>query len=83
MRTKCPHCGSSHVRRLRVRLWEVPLEAFTRRRPHRCEDCRWRGWVVHQHYRHGEHPRLHTAEAIVPQPGEPDLTAIDGSLSRK
>ena len=80
---KCPHCGSIHVRRSRVRPWEAPFKALTRRRPHRCEDCRWRGWLVHEHHHHGAHPHLHTAEALVPPQGAPDLTAIDGTLSRK
>jgi len=80
---KCPHCASSRIRRSHVRPWELPFKAFTRRRPHRCQDCRWRGWLVHVHHKHGEHAHLHTAESFVPQPGEPDLTAIDSSLSRK
>lgn len=83
MSTKCPHCGSSHVRRSHLRRWEFLVKGFTRRRPHRCEDCRWRGWVVHAHHVRGEHLRLHTAEAIMPQPGEPDLSAIDNSHGRK
>jgi hypothetical protein len=66
-----------------VRFWEAPAKPFTRKRPHRCEDCRWRGWLVHQHRQHGGHPHLHSVEAVMPQPGEPDLTAIDDSISRK
>jgi predicted RNA-binding Zn-ribbon protein involved in translation (DUF1610 family) len=83
MSMKCPHCGSSHVRRSHIRPWELLIKPFTPKRPHRCEDCRWRGWVIHVRHKHGEHPRLHTAEATVAQPGEPDLTAIDSSLSKK
>ena len=80
---KCPHCGSTHVRRSRVRLWEWPLKPLTRKRPHRCENCRWRGWLVHQHHRHGEHPKLQVQDAAGPKPGEPDLNAIDDNLRRK
>ena len=80
---KCPLCGSSRIRRSRVRLWEAPFKAFTRRRPYRCQDCRWRGWLVRVHHKHGGCPRLHTAEATIAQSGEPDLTAMDGGLPRK
>jgi hypothetical protein len=79
---KCPRCGSSNVRRSRVRIWEVPLKPLTRRRPHRCEECRWRGWVVHEHHRHGSQRRLHVADANAPNPGEPDLSAIDESMGK-
>ena len=80
---KCPHCGSSHVRRSHLHFWEVPLKRLTRKRPHRCEDCRWRGWLLHVHHQHGEHPHLHAVDALVPPQGEPDLSAIDASISRK
>ena len=83
MSMKCPHCGSSHVRRSHIRPWELLVKPFTSKRPHRCEDCRWRGWVTHVRHKRGEHPRLHTAEATVAQPGEPDLGAIDSSLAKK
>jgi len=81
---KCPRCGSSHIHRSHLRFWEQPVKAITRRRPHRCETCRWRGWLVHEHHHHhGEHPHIPAADALVPPQGEPDLTAIDSSISRK
>ena len=57
---KCPHCGSSHVRRSHFHFWEVPLKRLTRKCPH-----------------------LHAVDALVPPQGEPDLSAIDASISRK
>ena len=42
-----------------------------------------RGWLVHEHHHHGEHPHIPAADALVPPQGEPDLTAIDSTLSRK
>jgi len=83
MSMKRPHCGSSPVRRSHIRPLELLVRPFTRKRPRRCEDCRWRGWVTHVRHTHGEHLRLHAAQATVAQPGNPDLTAIDSSLSRK
>jgi hypothetical protein len=55
------------MRRLHIRPWEPLVKQFTRRRPHRREDCRWRGWVIHVHHKRGE----------------PDLAAIDSSLAKK
>ena len=80
---KCPHCGSNHIRRAHMRFWETAFKRFTRKRPHRCEDCRWRGWLRHEHRQHGTHPRLHTADAVVPPQGDPDLSAIDDGIRGK
>jgi hypothetical protein len=63
-----------------MRFWEGAFKRLTRRRPHRCDDCRWRGWVLHEH---GHHPRLHTAEAVAPPQGDPDLSAIDRGIRGK
>jgi hypothetical protein len=45
---RCPRCQSAHVHRSRLRLYERPFKLVTSRRPHRCHDCGWRGWGVHE-----------------------------------
>ena len=80
---KCPKCGSVHIRRSRPRPWEYVVKRFTRKRPHRCENCRWRGWLVHQRRRGGGHLAVETKNAVAPAPREPDLNAIDDGLRRK
>ena len=63
--SRCRRCGSRYLRRSHVRVWELPFKHMTRRRPHRCEDCRWRGWVVHEHRLDLAHQRLHAGGAVI------------------
>lgn len=42
----CPHCKSDNIRRSRTRSrWERLRKEITRRRPYRCRECNWRGWM--------------------------------------
>ena len=42
----CPVCGSRRVVRSRTRLGlESVRRKLTTRRPYRCFNCKWRGWV--------------------------------------
>ena len=42
----CPVCGSKRVVRSRTRLGlESVRRKLTTRRPYRCFNCKWRGWV--------------------------------------
>ena len=42
----CPVCGSSRIVRSRTRLGlESVRRRLTTRRPYRCFNCKWRGWV--------------------------------------
>ncbi len=42
----CPVCGSRRVVRSRTRLGlESVRRRLTTRRPYRCFNCKWRGWV--------------------------------------
>ena len=42
--------------------------------------ARWTCTCIDQH---GSNPHLHAVDALVPPQGEPDLSAIDASISRK
>jgi len=42
-RLRCPRCDEAMVRS-RTRGYEYVVKLFTRRRPHRCTSCGWRGW---------------------------------------
>jgi hypothetical protein len=44
-RAYCPRCDAV-TDRLPRSPYERILELFTRKRPHRCSRCRWRGWQV-------------------------------------
>jgi len=65
----CLRCGSTYVRRSMIRWWERPLLRYTPKRPHRCEECAWRGWIMHQHV---ERPRM-TAVPELRQSRRPEL----------
>ncbi len=42
----CPKCETNNVHRSRARgCWESWRRLLTRRRPFRCHNCDWRGWV--------------------------------------
>jgi DNA-directed RNA polymerase subunit RPC12/RpoP len=84
---KCPHCGSKYLRRSRLRAWEFLLKLFTRKHPYRCQTCGRRSWLAsrhhHRRHHHGPHQPVSAKSAAVPQPDEPDLSAIDDSLRTK
>lgn len=42
-RLRCPRCDEAVVRS-RTSGYEFVVKLFTRRRPHRCTRCGWRGW---------------------------------------
>jgi len=63
--SRCRRCGSRYLRRSHVRVWERPIKHMTRRRPYRCEDCRWRGWVVHEHRLDLAHQGLQAGDAVM------------------
>src|SRR5262249_44175188 len=43
----CPNCTTGRLRRSRTRkLREKVRREFTLRRPFRCTDCGWRGWLM-------------------------------------
>ena len=42
----CPKCSSEEVRRSRTRSrWERWRRDITGKRPYRCRECDWRGWL--------------------------------------
>ena len=76
MRT-CPSCGSPNVHRSRTKGWlEQVRKSLGPDRPHRCPDCRWRGWAVE------------TAEPFQPEEPKPsvrplpDFAVIDRAIRR-
>jgi hypothetical protein len=70
---RCPACATGRVRRSRARtLHERVKKGFTARRPHRCDDCGWRGWLM----------PLHFDELVqVDAPAVPDLSTIDSAIT--
>ena len=72
----CPDCGSNSVHRSRAMS---PIEnmrkSLTYRRPYRCRDCGWRGWLV---------PLAHLGGPVPGSPLEalldPNLEAVDESI---
>jgi hypothetical protein len=43
----CAQCGGRNVHRSRARgPWERFRRLHSLRRPYRCEDCGWRGWLL-------------------------------------
>jgi hypothetical protein len=43
---RCHRCGSSNLRRSRARnILEQLRKSRTQKRPYRCHDCDWRGWL--------------------------------------
>jgi hypothetical protein len=63
--SRCRRCGSRYLRRSRIRVWERPIRHITRRRPYRCEDCQWRGWVVREHRLDLVRQELHAGGAVM------------------
>ena len=42
----CPLCKSDNIRRSRTRSrWERWRKEITGKRPYRCRECSWRGWL--------------------------------------
>lgn len=42
----CPKCHSKSLRRSRTRnRWERWRKEITSKRPYRCRECQWRGWL--------------------------------------
>jgi len=73
----CPRCGSARIHRSRTKGWLEHLrKCLSPARPHRCPDCRWRGWA------------LETAEPFEPEAGKPsrrpapDFSLIDRAVRR-
>ena len=73
MSTYCPKCKSADPRRSQTRLWELPLKFLTRRRPHRCRECGWRGWTVSAQ----SVDTSAVALAADDEPADPDFSALD------
>jgi hypothetical protein len=42
---RCPYCGSTFVRLVRPRFWQVLRFRFSPARPHACWHCGWEGWL--------------------------------------
>lgn len=43
---KCPKCDSRSIRRSPTRSrWERLRKDITGKRPYRCRECQWRGWL--------------------------------------
>ena len=63
--SRCRRCGSRYLRRSHVRVWERPIKHLTRRRPYRCEDCQWRGWVAREQRLDLVHQELHAGGAVM------------------
>jgi hypothetical protein len=73
----CPNCGSPRVHRSRTKGWiEHIRKGLGPDRPHRCPDCRWRGWAV-------ETARPFEAEDAKPsREPAPDFALIDRAVRR-
>ena len=71
---KCPKCGSAYVRRSRIRWWERPFLRYSPKTPHRCEECAWRGLLVHEHVKH---PHMRQADLGNSNRPEIDLSSLD------
>ncbi|HNV01946.1 MAG TPA: hypothetical protein PLE61_07535 [Vicinamibacterales bacterium] len=71
----CPACGSRRVYRSRTRsVFERIRRQVTTKRPFRCHNCNWRGWVA-------EAARLVTPrQPAKASPPPPDLSAVDSAL---
>lgn len=69
--TCCPKCGSSDLPRSRVRWWERPLRHVTPRRPHRCAECAWRGWIVR------DSPPIRPEDILLPAAPDISIEADD------
>jgi hypothetical protein len=71
---KCPRCASANIHRSRPRSWaERVKKDWTYRRPYRCRDCNWRGWLVPLDHIPVEVPADAGAETV-------DLTSIDAAV---
>lgn len=71
----CPACGSQRVYRSRTRsAFERIRRQVTMKRPYRCHNCDWRGWVAE------------AAQFVAPQKAAktpaapPDLSAVDSAM---
>jgi hypothetical protein len=74
----CPICGSLKLRRSRVRWWERHNKWFGWRRPFRCRECSWRGWLPVVSVEQGRAQE----GSFVPRHGtDPNLAEIDSRLS--
>ena len=72
----CPKCGSSALRQSRARGFEGMRSLLTKRRPHRCSSCQWRGWITIGET--AQAPGISLREYTV----EPDLSEIDDQLAK-
>jgi hypothetical protein len=70
----CPRCRAMGIQRSHSRSWiEGWRKARSQKRPYRCRECGWRGWLLPQE-------RLQGPEPGVLETLSPDLSAIDASV---
>ena len=72
----CPSCRQGPIHRAHTRGWvERARKHLTRRRPHRCALCDWRGWLSPVEALHHQAFGAVEAEAV-------DLRAVDAAVAR-
>jgi len=81
---QCPKCASRDVHRSRSRnRWERLRGEITRKRPHRCYTCRWRGWGEETGPTFTAAERAMAERAIAPEPPNLEHAAPPGEESRR
>jgi hypothetical protein len=72
----CPSCHQGPIHRAHARGWlERTRKQLTRRQPHRCALCGWRGWMSPVETLHHQAFGAVEAEAV-------DLRAVDAAVAR-
>jgi FlaA1/EpsC-like NDP-sugar epimerase/predicted RNA-binding Zn-ribbon protein involved in translation (DUF1610 family) len=71
---KCPRCESVEIHRSHPRFWFYRLwRELTPRRPYRCHNCGWRGWLA-------PFPDVHPVEGLPYADGTVDIASIDSAV---
>jgi hypothetical protein len=69
---RCPKCGGRNIHASRARsIWDRWRKSISRKRPHRCPTCGWRGWADVTAPKFDEQNVKDFARAIASEP--PDL----------
>ena len=78
----CPQCRSDAIHRSRTRSrWEELRKELTGKRPYRCDECGWRGWVVDLGPRFSQDEIKVAQRAVAPKP--PNLKHTEFSREKK
>ena len=78
----CPQSRSDAIRRSRTRSrWEELRKELTGKRPYRCDECGWRGWVVDLGPRFSQDEIKVAQRAVAPK--APNLKHTEFSREKK